>query len=108
LVDILSQWLNFAPAFKHTPDITKFTMSDDEYDINDPRTREHNAYKIAQDNYGRAVRRYKYGDDVDDDDSRESSPDEGENHDSLETKLANAREARAWAIESVSVLVIKR
>jgi hypothetical protein len=73
-------------------------MSDDEYDVNNPRTREHNAYNVARDNYGRAVRRYKYGNKIDDDDSRDSTP-EVDSHDSLETKLANALEARAWAVE---------
>lgn len=85
-------------------------MSDDddhEYDINDPRTREHEAYKIAQENRGRATRRFKYGDDVDD---KEDSPPEDEDlqsededddgsNDMLDEQLMNAREARGWAVE---------
>ncbi|CAD6565526.1 MAG: hypothetical protein ASARMPRED_007306 [Alectoria sarmentosa] len=31
----------------------------DKYDIHDLRTREHEAYKIAQDNAGRATRRFR-------------------------------------------------
>ena len=68
------------------------------YDIHDPRTREHNAYKISQDNAGRATRRYKYGDDVDADGTN-TDPDEEDNHDSMELRLQNAREARGWALE---------
>lgn len=68
------------------------------YNINDPRTREHTAYKISQDNAGRAARRYKYGDNVDAEGTNDS-PDEADNHDSMETRLANAREARGWAFE---------
>lgn len=87
-------------------------MSDDEYeyDVNDPRTREHLAYKIAQDNRGRATRRFKYGDDVDardssqeqEEDDDEGSPSEDGNDDSderLDEQLRNAREARGWAVE---------
>ena len=72
---------------------------DDDYDINDPRTREHQAYKIAQDNYGRAARRYKYGDHVDDGDDHDESPRESDNPDGEDTRLANAREARYWGFE---------
>ena len=70
----------------------------DEYDVNDPRQREHAAYKIAQDNAGRATRRFKYGDDVDEDETNHS-PDEEDNEDSLELRLKNAEEARGWALE---------
>ena len=68
------------------------------YDIHDPRTREHKAYKIAQDNAGRAARRYKYGDDVDAE-GTDSDPDEADNDDPAELRLQNAREARGWAFE---------
>ena len=70
----------------------------DGYDIDDPRTREHEAYKIAQENGARSRRRYKYGDDVDAD-GENYSPDEEDNHDSMEVRLQNAREARGWALE---------
>jgi hypothetical protein len=72
--------------------------SDDAYDINDPRTREPEANKMSQDNYARARRRYRYGDDVDAD-GEDHSPDECDSHDDLEQQLANAREARGWAVE---------
>ena len=89
-------------------------MSDDEYeyDVNDPRTREHLAQRIAQDNRGRATRRFKYGDNVDsrdspqeeeeEDDDDEVSPSEDDNDDNderLDEQLRNAREARGWAVE---------
>lgn len=88
-------------------------MSDDnyEYDINDPRTREHEAYKIAQDNRGRATRRFRYGDDVDARDSPQeedeeeededpvSEDDDEDSEDRLDEQLRNAREARGWAVE---------
>ena len=84
-------------------------MSDDdyEYDINDPRTREHQAYKIAQDNRGRATRRFKQGDDFDardspqedDDDESAYDDDNDDSNDRLDEQLRNAREARGWAVE---------
>lgn len=86
-------------------------MSDDnyEYDTNDPRTREHEAYKIAQDNRGRATRRFEYGDDVDardsaqeeenDDEDSPSEDDEEDGDERLDEQLRNAREARGWAVE---------
>ena len=70
----------------------------DGYDIHDPRTREHNAYKISQDNAARATRRYKYGDDVDNDRTN-YNPREEDNHDDMDLRLQNAREARGWAFE---------
>jgi hypothetical protein len=70
----------------------------DQYDINDPRTREHEAYKIAQRNGAAAARRFWYGDDVDADGTN-YDPDEADNEDSQEQRLENAREARAWAFE---------
>lgn len=69
-----------------------------EFDASDPRQREHAAYKIVQDNAGRAARRFKYGDDVDDDGTNHS-PDERDNKDPLELRLKNAEEARGWAFE---------
>ena len=69
-----------------------------EYDINDPRTRAHEAYKIAQRNGAAAARRFRYGDDVDADGTN-YDPDEADNEDSQEKRLENAREARAWALE---------
>ena len=87
-----------------------YDSESDGYDIHDPRTREHEAYKIAQDNAGRATRRFRHGDHVDDDkkdndeseedndDSGEDSDDYGEgNNDPM--RLQNAREARGWALE---------
>ena len=86
-------------------------MSDDdyEYDVDDPRTREHLAYKIAQDNRGRANRRFRYGDDVDarespqeeedEDEDPPSEDDNDDNDDRLDEQLRNAREARGWAVE---------
>lgn len=81
------------------------------YDINDPRQREHKAYKISQDNAGRAARRFKYGDDVDANETNcnaheedsgdcdEEDSDTSGDHDSMELRLQNAREARGWALE---------
>jgi hypothetical protein len=87
-------------------------MSDDDYgyDINDPRTREHTAYKIAQDNRGRATRRFKYGDDVDEGGSPQEDgnlpsgegddgSDESIDEEHMDEQLRNAREARGWAVE---------
>ena len=68
------------------------------YDIHDPRTSEHEAYKIAQDNAGRAGRRYRYGADVDADGTNHNAREEN-NDDSMELRLQNAREARGWALE---------
>ncbi|KAF1934174.1 uncharacterized protein M421DRAFT_88187 [Didymella exigua CBS 183.55] len=59
------------------------------YDNDDPRTREHNAYKISQENGARDRRGYRYGDAVDDD-GENYSPDERDNHDTMERKLENA------------------
>ena len=70
----------------------------DGYDINDPRTREHEAYKIAQDNGARARRRFRYGDDVDAD-GENYDPHEEDNDDPMEFRLQNAREARNWELE---------
>jgi hypothetical protein len=70
----------------------------DDYDVNDPRTREHKAYKIAQESGARARRRLIYGDSVDAD-GENHSPHEEDNHDSLEQRLQNAREARGWKFE---------
>jgi hypothetical protein len=75
-----------------------FDSNSNQYDIHDPRTREHEAYKIAQDNVGRAVRRFRYGDDVDADGAN-YDPHEEDNNDPMELRLQNAREARAWAVE---------
>lgn len=70
------------------------------YDINDPRQREHKAYKISQDNAGRAARRFKYGDDVDANEINCNAHEEDSgDHDSMELHLQNAREARGWALE---------
>jgi hypothetical protein len=74
------------------------TPPSDGYDPLDPRTRQHAAYKISQDNAGRARRRFLYGDDVDAD-GTDSDPDRADNHDPDEVRLANAREARGWALE---------
>ena len=87
-------------------------MSDDdyEYDINDPRTREHEAYKIAQDNCGRATRRFRYGDNVDardspqeedeeEDEDQASEDDDEDSNGRLDEQLRNAREARGWAVK---------
>lgn len=71
---------------------------DDAYDVNDPRTREHEAYKLSQENGARARRRYKYGNNVDAD-GENYSPDEDDNSDTMEERLQNAREARGWAFE---------
>jgi hypothetical protein len=72
--------------------------SDSDYDVNDPCTREHEAYKMAQENGARARRRYRYGDDVDAD-GENYSPSEANNDDSMEQRLQNAQEARGWAFE---------
>lgn len=71
---------------------------DFEYDLYDPCSREHEDYKISQDNYADARRRYKYGNNVDLG-GWNFEPWEEENKDSIETRLANAKEARAWAFE---------
>lgn len=91
----------------HESGITPNSDSDDSdsdgYDINDPRTREHAAYKISQDNAGRARRRYKYGDNIDakglDDSTSGEDSDDLVNNDPMELRLQNAREARGWALE---------
>lgn len=70
----------------------------DGYDIHDPRTSEHEAYKIAQNNAGSATRRFRYGDDVDADGINYDARKE-DNDDSMELRLENAREARGWAFE---------
>lgn len=71
--------------------------SDIEYGIENPRTREHKSYKICQRNYGRADRRWKYGDQVDAY-GYNASPKQSDNRDSQEQQLANAREARQLAL----------
>ncbi|KAF6228697.1 hypothetical protein HO173_011716 [Letharia columbiana] len=78
-----------------------YDSESDGYDIHDPRTREHEAYKIAQENAGRAARRFKYGDDVDAD-GNDYHPREEDNGDSMELRLQNAREARGWAFDEAS------
>lgn len=75
-----------------------YESDSDGYDIHGPRTREHEAYKIAQDNGGRAARRFKYGNDVDAD-GDDPSLSEEDYQDSMELRLQNAREARGWAFE---------
>ena len=75
-----------------------YDSDSDEYEINDPRTREHQAYKISQDNHASARRRYDYGNDVDADGFNHYARRE-DNHDSMEQRLENAREARGWAFE---------
>ena len=75
-----------------------YDSDSDEYDINDPRTREHQAYKISQDNHASARRRFYFGNDVDADGFNDEARRE-DNHDSMEQRLENAREARGWAFE---------
>ena len=77
-----------------------YDSDSDEYDndINDPRTREHEAYKISQDNQAWARRRFLYGNDVDADGFNHDAREE-DNDDSMEERLENAREARGWAFE---------
>lgn len=75
-----------------------YESNSDGYDIHNPRTREHEAYKIAQDNAGRATRRFRYGDEVDADGTDYNAREE-DNDDSMELRLQNAREARGWAFE---------
>ena len=75
-----------------------YESDSDGYDIHDPRTREHEAYKISQENAGRSTRRFRYGDDVDADGTNYDAREE-DNRDSLELRLQNAREARGWALE---------
>lgn len=77
-----------------------------QYNINDPRTREHQAYKIAQDNHAYARRRLLHGENVDANDKddtfdEDDEADEDPQIDSLEQQLQNAEEARAWALEYV-------
>ena len=72
-----------------------YDSDSDEYDINDPRTREHKAYKISQDNHASARRRFYYGDDVDAD----GFDHDARREDNQERRLENAREARGWAFE---------
>lgn len=70
-----------------------YDSDSDGYDIHDARTREHEAYKVAQDNAGRATRRFRYGDQVDPDGTKYNAREE-DNKDSMELRLQNAREAR--------------
>ena len=77
--------------YKGDPDAVCKRHSD-KYDINDPQTREHEAYKIAQANAGRPVRRFWYGDDVDAEDTNHH-PHEADNDDPDKLRLQNFREA---------------
>jgi hypothetical protein len=63
-----AHFLRISTVVRSTASNTAMSDDDYEYDINDSRTREHTAYKIAQDNRERATRRFKYGDDVDEED----------------------------------------
>lgn len=78
-----------------------YDSDSDEYDINDPRTREHEAYKIAQDNHASARRRFYKGNDVDADGFNHEARNE-DNNDPMEQRLENAREARGWAFDEAN------
>lgn len=66
---------------------------DDEYDIHDPRTKEHEAFKMVQEQGAMARRRYKFGNNVDAN-GFNHSPHESDNEDTAEEKLESLREAR--------------
>lgn len=75
-----------------------------EYDIHDPRTQQHNAYKISQVNGTAATRRFWYGDDVDskqnvDYTGYNPNPSTANNQDSAQLRLQNAQEARSNAVK---------
>lgn len=80
-------------------------MSDDEdeYDIHDPRTREHTAYKISQENAIAAQKRFEEVYDLRQRNPSEGASDrvdrEGVGREALEERLRNAKEARGWAHE---------
>lgn len=95
---------SYETLVKHRIDpVSKMSNNDNRntgYDINDPRTMKHTAYKISQANAIAARERYKQ--DYDDDDDEDSDVDlDQQGLERAEERLRNAQEARYHAFEYV-------